>query len=87
MDETKTYVYDGECVSIGVTFLEDTETESGWDYFYIYDTNDNQIAQYSGTELAGQIITVPGNTVKTRLTSDGSVTRNGCRAGSIVVNK
>ena len=87
MDETKTYVYDGECVSIDVTFSDDTETESGWDCIYIYDANGNQIGKYSGTELAGQTIPVPGNTVKIRLTSDGSVTRNGYRTESIVVNK
>ena len=87
MDETKTYVYDGECVSIDLTFSDDTETESGFDYIYIYDVNDNKIGEYCGTELAGQTITVPGNTAKIRLTSDGSVTRNGYRTESIVVNK
>ena len=87
MDETTTYVYEGECVSIDVTFSDDTETESGWDYIYIYDANGNQIGKYSGTELAGQTIPVPGNTVKIRLTSDGSYTEYGYRTESIVVNK
>ena len=87
IDETKTYVYNGECVSIDVTFSDDTITESGFDYIYIYDSNDNKIGQYSGTELAGQTITVPGNTVKIRLTSDGSVTANGYKTENIVVNK
>lgn len=87
MDENKTYVYEGECVSIDVTFSADTETESSYDYIYIYDSNDNQIGQYSGTELAGQTIPVPGNTVKIRLTSDGSYTEYGYRTESIVVNK
>ena len=87
MDETKTYVYDGECVSIDVTFSDDTETESGWDYIYIYDANDNERGEYSGTELAGQTVRVPGNTVKIRLISDGSYTEYGYRTESIVVNK
>ncbi|MBR4892719.1 MAG: leucine-rich repeat protein, partial [Clostridia bacterium] len=87
MDETKTYVYDGECVSIDVTFSDDTETESSYDYIYIYDSNDNQIGRYSGRELAGQTITIPGNTVKIRLTSDSSYTEYGYRTESIVINK
>ena len=86
-DETKTFVYDGECISIDVTFSDDTITESGYDNIYIYDANDNQIGKYSGTELAGQTIPVPGNTVKIRLTSDGSYTEYGYRTESIVVNK
>ena len=87
MDETKTYVYDGECVSIDVTFSDDTETESSYDYIYIYDSNDNLIGRYSGRELAGQTITIPGNTVKIRLTSDSSYTEYGYRTESIVINK
>lgn len=87
MNETKTYVYDGECISIDVTFSDDTETESDWDYIYIYDANGNQIGKYSGTELAGQTIRVLGNTIKIRLTSDGSYTEYGYKTESIVVNK
>ena len=57
------------------------------DYIYIYDANDNQIGKYSGTSLAGKTINVPGNTVKIRLTSDGSQTRYGYKTESIVINK
>ena len=87
IDETKVYTYSGDCTSIDVTFSDDTETESGWDYIIIYDSNDNIIGEYSGTELAGQTIRVLGNTVKIRLTSDGSYTEYGYRTESIRVNK
>lgn len=87
IDETNTYVYDGECISIDVIFSEDTETESEYDVIYIYDANDNQIGKYSGTQLAGQTINIPGNAVKIRLDTDGSVNRYGYRTEKIIVNK
>ena len=55
-----------------VTFSADTSVESGSDYLYIFDGNDGQIGKYTGTELAGKTILVPGNTVKIKLVSDGT---------------
>mgnify|MGYP002626131174 CR=1 FL=1 len=66
-----------EAKRIAVTFSEDTETESGYDYIYIYDNADSEIGKYSGTELSGKRIVVKGDTVKIRLTSDGSSTEYG----------
>jgi len=86
-DEIKVYTYSGECTSIDVTFTDDTETESGWDYIYIYDEKDNQIGEYTGRELSGQTINVPGKAVKIRLTSDNSETMYGYKTSGIVVNK
>ena len=61
-----------------VTFSSDTETEAGYDYIYIYDKDNNQIGdRYEGTNLANKTITVPGNIVKIKLTSDGSMTKYG----------
>ena len=42
-DETKSYVYNGNCESIDITFSSDTETESDYDFIYILDAEDNQI--------------------------------------------
>ena len=86
-DETKTYTYNGECASIDITFSDDTETEHNHDFIYIYDADDRQIGKYDGTELAGQTINVPGNTVKIRLTSDSNDQKYGYRITSIIVNK
>ena len=86
-DETKTYIYEDECVSINVTFSDDTETEEECDYIYIYDADDNAIGKYSGTELAGKTINVPGNTVKIRLVSDSIYNEYGYKTESIAVNK
>lgn len=68
---------------ITITFSSATETERGWDYIYIYDMDDNLIGQYSGTELASQTITVTGNIVKIRLTSDSSVNKYGFAVSDI----
>ena len=87
VDETKSYVYSGDCTSISVTFSKDTMTESDYDYIYIYDAKDNQIGKCSGSELAGQTITVNGNTVKIRLTSDGLGNEYGFKTERITVLK
>ena len=55
-----------------VTFDERTYMEDGFDYLYIYDGNGQQNGKYTGTELAGATITVPGNTVKLQMSSDDS---------------
>ncbi len=55
-----------------VTFDERTYMEDGSDYLYIYDGNGQQNGKYTGTELAGATITVPGNTVKLQMSSDDS---------------
>lgn len=68
---------------ITITFSSATETERGRDYIYIYDMNDNLIGQYSGTELASQTISVTGNVVKIRLTSDSIVNMYGFAVSDI----
>ena len=66
-----------------VTFDERTATEEGCDYIYIYDKDGNQVGSYSGTELAGKTITVPGDTVTIRLTADSSVNDWGFKVISV----
>ncbi len=63
--------------NLSVAFSTQTETEKNYDFIYIYDKNDNLIGKYSGTELAGETITVTGDTVKINLTSDGSSQKYG----------
>jgi len=86
-NKTYTYTYENGWESIDVKFTSDTETESGYDYIYILDGNDNQIGKYSGTQLAGITVNIPGNTVKIKITSDGSVTKYGFKTESIIVNR
>ena len=75
-DETWTIHRDG-ATRIDVTFTDETYTESGYDYIYIYDGDDKLIGKYSGSELSGKTISVNSDTVKIRLTSDSSNTQYG----------
>ena len=75
-DETWTIHRDG-VTRIDVTFTDETYTESGYDYIYIYDGDDELVGSYSGDELSGKTITVNSDTVKIRLTSDSSSTAYG----------
>ncbi|MCL1874303.1 MAG: peptidoglycan DD-metalloendopeptidase family protein, partial [Clostridiales bacterium] len=83
-DNTWTYTLSGAS-SLNVTFSSDTETEANYDFIYIMDGNGNNISgsPFSGTVLKGATKTVSGNTVKIRLTSDGSINRYGFRVTSI----
>jgi len=87
IDETNTYTYNGECSSIDVTFSSETFVESGYDFIYIYDGNDNLIGEYTGNALSNVTVRVPGNTIKIRITSDYSTSYYGYRTENIVVNK
>lgn len=78
-DISETAVYEG-AKNLTVSFSAETETENDFDKIYIYDKDDNLIGEYSGTELASKTITVEGDTVKIRLTSDGSGNYYGYKA-------
>ena len=66
-----------------LTFSSSTRVESNYDKIYIYDGNDTLVGTYTGTALSGATITVPGDTVRIRLTSDGSYTYYGFSLTSI----
>lgn len=51
--------------------------ESNYDFIYLFDGSDTQIGKYTGSSLAGKTITIPGETFKIKLTSDGSVSKYG----------
>ncbi len=55
-----------------IRFDEQTELEDCFDYLYIYDKTGEEIGKYTGTEAAGKTITVSGDTVLIRITSDRS---------------
>ena len=56
--------------SLSVTFSEETSVEEGSDYIIIFSGDGTQIGKYTGEQLAGKTINVPGNVVKIQLTSD-----------------
>ena len=58
--------------SITLTFDSRTAFESKYDFLYIYDENGTLFEKYSGTDLAGETVTVQGESVKLKLTSDNS---------------
>ena len=62
--ETLTYTYPGECQELVVAFSSDTEVHESREYIVIYDGNNNLIGEYYGKELAGKVITIPGNHVE-----------------------
>lgn len=55
-----------------VTFDERTEMEEGFDYLHLYDASGKEVGRYTGKELAGQTLTVEGDTVRVKLVSDQS---------------
>lgn len=69
------YTVEG-ATSLAVTFDAQTKTESSFDYLYVgtaAELEQSSFAnRYSGTSLAGQTVTVEGDTVAIKLTSDYS---------------
>ena len=86
MDQTWSHTVSG-AKTIEVTFSSDTAVESNWDFlevYYVENGEDVLYDTYTGTELAGKTLTLSGDTVKVRLTSDGSGERYGFSIISIV---
>lgn len=69
-DKSWTVSRDG-AFELNVTFSDETEVENMFDFIYIYDSGDNLVGEYTGTMLAGQTVTIKGNTAKIRLVTDG----------------
>ena len=70
--------------SLQICFAPETNVEDGFDYLYVYDGDGILVGKYTGTELAGQTISVPGDTVRIQLVSDSAGTEWGFRVDSIV---
>lgn len=69
-DKTWTVSRDG-AFELNITFSDKTEVENMFDFIYIYDSDDRLVGEYTGTMLAGQTVTIKGNTAKIRLVTDG----------------
>ena len=82
-DQSWVWTYSGEASSLDITFSDDTETEANYDKIYIYDSTDELVGEFSGTELKNQTVTVPGNSFKIRLKTDGSRSEYGFRIVNI----
>ncbi len=80
-DETQTFTYPG-AFNLILTFESGSQVEKERDYLYIYDGQGQLINTLTG-KLRGTL-TVPGDTVKIRLKSDGSVNNHGYTFSSIV---
>ena len=65
---------------LNVTFDTRTCMEDGFDFLYLYDANGTEIGKYTGTELAGKTITIPGDTVRIKMASDASGNEWGFKA-------
>ena len=82
-DNTWSYTKDDAENGVVITFDEQTEVESGYDFIYILDANDNEIGKYTGKELAGASVAVPTAEFKIRLTSDRSGTKWGFKVTKV----
>ncbi len=75
-DVTWTYTYPEEAYALKITFSDDTAFEANWDFLYI--TGEDGLQQkFTGTALQGETVYTVGQSVTFRLTSDGSVNKNG----------
>lgn len=66
-----------------VTFDARTNIEEDFDYLYIFRADGEQVGMYTGTELAGQTVYVPGDTVKIQLVSDNAGNEWGFKVSDI----
>ena len=71
---------------LALTFDDRTEFENKFDYLYIYDKDGKQIGKYTGKTLAGQKITITGDTVKLKLSSDNAGTAWGFKVTNVETN-
>ena len=69
--------------SLNVTFDARTEMEDGFDYLYILDGSGNEVGKYTGKELAGKTVSVPGDTVQIRMASDDAGNAWGFKVTSV----
>ncbi len=83
-NQTWTFTQPGSPASINVTFGREV-VESCCDRIYVTDKSGNNISgsPFTGSALAFTTKTIPGDTVKIRLTSDASVTYFGFEVASV----
>ncbi len=69
--------------ALEVTFDEQTFLETDRDYLVLSDGNRDEAGTYTGADLAGKTVTVPGDTVRLQLVSDGENEEWGFRVSSV----
>ena len=84
LNTTLTYTHPTAAVSLDVTFSNDTHFENNYDFLEILDANNTRIGRYTNNQLSGKTINVPGNVVKFRVITDGSVSSAGYTVTNIV---
>ena len=63
------YTHPESAYALKITFSDDTEVESNYDFIYITDSA-GTTSQYTGKELAGKTLYLTGSSFTIRLTSD-----------------
>ena len=69
LDDIQTIRYPG-ARSLTLSFSQDTYVEQSYDHIYVMDGNGNVWYEYTGSQAAGQTVTVWDDEVQIRLTSD-----------------
>lgn len=84
-DHTWVYSLPQQYRAMQITFSELTEVEEECDFITIMDGDGNQVqgSPFTGKELMGKTIKVPGSTVKIRLTSDSDEPKYGFTVNDI----
>ena len=80
------YTVDG-ATGLNVTFDAQTELEDGFDYLMVLDGSGNVLGKYTSIELAGQTVTVPGNTVRIQINSDNGGNEWGFKVSSVIAKE
>ncbi len=68
---------------ICVTFDERTNVEEDFDFLYLYDSTGELVGKYTGIQLAGQTITIPGDSVKIKLVTNAGGTAWGFKVTEV----
>ncbi len=84
-DERRRFVVPGASY-LYVTFSSNTYVENMYDKIYILTGSSSLVGTYTGSQLAGQTIYVPGDTVIIRLVTDGSISRYGYAVTRVTSN-
>ncbi len=82
-DKTWEYIHPEPAEALVIQFSSETKFEQNYDTLTIIDSTGAE-KQYTGTELAGAELTLPGNTFSLHLNTDNSVQEYGFKITSII---
>ncbi|MCR5088040.1 MAG: Ig-like domain-containing protein [Oscillospiraceae bacterium] len=69
--------------ALTISFDEQTLFETGRDYLVLSNQNRDELGTYTGADLAGQTVTVPGDTVRLQLVTDAANEEWGFKVSSV----